>query len=394
MNFLYVSWRVPYDGVSHAGGKTFNYYIKGLSHNTNNRIVLLALGDKSDQKKCDCTKSGIKTIFIDNHKNYNWRDKIASKWFLGKSCGMYSQNIIVEIENALISINENGYTPDVIVLEWTQMVFLVDLVKRIFPMAKCVASEHDVSFLGLKRKYQTETNLFIKPLRYLKYKIVQIRECAALRECDLILCHNQKDVKLLNSNCVYGAKSIVPYYDRYYLKRIDDRELEYITFFGAMSREENYKSVIWFIEKVMPLLQDLNFTFCVLGANPPEKLEQYKNNKIMVTGFVNDISAYLSKTKLAVLPLVLGAGIKVKVLEFAAAGIPIVTNEIGIEGIPLEHNSEYLHCETAEEFADTIRDVLLNKIDLKAMSEKEIYSVRENFDLDKSLKNYIKWLES
>ena len=143
----------------------------------------------------------------------------------------------------------------------------------------------------------------------------------------------------------------------------------------------------------MPLISDLEFTFCVLGANPPEGLKKYASKKVLVTGFVENITEYLNKTKVAVLPLVLGAGIKVKVLEFAAAGIPIVTNKIGIEGIPLERNSEYLHCETAEEFANTIREVLSNKIDLDTISKNEVIAIKKNFDLEASLKNYISWLE-
>lgn len=160
-----------------------------------------------------------------------------------------------------------------------------------------------------------------------------------------------------------------------------------------MAREENYKSVIWFIENVMPLISEVDVTFCVLGSNPPEELKKYANSKVLITGFVEDITEYLNKTKVAVLPLVLGAGIKVKVLEFAAAGIPILTNEIGIEGIPLERNIEYLHCETAEEFAGTIRKIMVNKIDLESISKNETIAIKKNFNLNKSLENYISWLE-
>lgn len=394
MELLYISWRTPYSSVSHAGGKTFNYYIKGMAKQTNNNIVLLTLGNEKDRERCDCSEFGIKTIFINDYIDaHGWKNKILKKWIFGRSCGLYNQNIIGAIKNALVDLQKSEYTPDVVIMEWTQMVLLIDIIKRFFPKAKYIASEHDVSFLGLERKYRAEKNIICRPYRYMKYKVVYIRECKALKRCNLVLCHNRKDVKLLENNNVYGARSIVPYYDRYYLRKDDASKSNYITFFGAMAREENYKSVIWFIENVMPLISDLEFTFCVLGANPPEELKKYASKKILVTGFVEDITEYLNKTKAAVLPLVLGAGIKVKVLEFAAAGIPIVTNEIGIEGIPLERNSEYLHCETAEEYANTIRKILLNEIDLASISKNEVISIKEYFGLDESLKNYISWLE-
>lgn len=395
MNLLYISWRTPYSNVSHAGGKTFNYYIKGMASNTNNNIVLLTLGNEKERERCDCADLGIETIFINDYiAERKWKNKASALWIFGKSCGLYNQNIVDAVKYAMIDLKNRGYMPDVIVLEWTQMVLLVDIARNIFPEAKYVASEHDVSFLGLERKYKTEKNIIHRLYRYIKYRVVYKRECKALKGCDLILCHNKKDVALLENNNVRDAKSIVPYYDRYHLNKSAGVESKYITFFGAMAREENYKSVIWFIKNVMPLVDDLEFMFCILGANPPEELKKYSSKKIIVTGFVEDITEYLNETKVAVLPLVLGAGIKVKVLEFAAAGIPVITNEIGIEGIPLKRNSEYLHCETAQEFAETIRGVLTNKIDLDLISKNEEAAIKANFDLDESLSNYINWLES
>lgn len=396
MNILYISWRAPYNNVSHAGGKTFNYYIKGMAKKTNNSIALLTIGNPTDKEKCDCKDAGIETYFLDEYMRTprNWREALSKKWIFGITCGMYGISIVDGVKNALSALRDNGYKPEVIVMEWTQITILVELIKSYYPNARYVSSEHDVSFLGLERKYLLEKNPVRKLFRFLKYRVLYKRECAALKECDLILCHNEKDVNLLGRNNVHGAKMIVPYYDQYQLMdgRLDS-ENKYVTFFGAMAREENYKSVIWFIENVMPQISDLDFKFCVLGSNPPDFLRQYESNKILVTGFVEDITEYLNKTKIAVLPLVLGAGIKVKVLEFAAAGIPIITNEIGIEGIPLERDKEYLHCESAKEFADTIRKVLTNQIDLASISKKEVAAIHNKFELSKSLDNYIKWLE-
>ena len=59
----------------------------------------------------------------------------------------------------LNSMKKEGYTPDVIVLEWTPIVLLADMIKEIFPQAKLVASEHDVTFLGYYRKYKYENGI-------------------------------------------------------------------------------------------------------------------------------------------------------------------------------------------------------------------------------------------
>lgn len=393
MKILYVSRSVPHNKVSHAGGKTFNYYIKGIAKHSNDSITLVSFGEKKEFNKCDCAKYGIETYFINNFVNSREKfiDKIYKCNIGGRYCGIHNLSSIKKLKNILAELIKKNYSPDVIILEWAQMTILIDIVKNFFPKAKYVASEHDVYYLGLERKAERETNPFKKIYRYIKYHVTKKRECEALLKCDLILCHNYKDVKLLEDNGVSGAKSIVPYYDRYKTEEYK-ADRENISFLGAMSREENYKSVIWFIKNVLPELKDYDFKFYVLGSNPPKKLKQLEDNKIKITGFVDNMTPYLNNTKFAVLPLLLGAGIKVKVLEFAAAGIPVLTNNIGIEGIPFEKNVDYLHSETKDEFITTIKDALNDKINLDVISINARKKVNINFNLEESLNRYINWI--
>ena len=62
-----------------------------------------------------------------------------------------------------------------------------------------------------------------------------------------------------------------------------------------------------------------------------------------------------------VAPLKLGAGIKVKILEAMSAGIPVLTNEIGIEGIEAVNEKEYILCSSPDEYADSIRRLLSDR---------------------------------
>ena len=130
---------------------------------------------------------------------------------------------------------------------------------------------------------------------------------------------------------------LVPYYSNMSgcARKSNNRD---ILFFGAMSRPENYLSAIWFIENVMPLLNDLDVRFVIVGSKPPEELKRFKSDRIVITGFVNDTLPYFESSMCLVAPLVLGAGIKVKILEAMSSGIPVLTNDIGIEGIEIEDN--------------------------------------------------------
>ena len=89
-----------------------------------------------------------------------------------------------------------------------------------------------------------------------------------------------------------------------------------------------------------------------------------------------------------VAPLILGAGIKVKILEALSAGVPVLTNSIGIEGIPVYSGIEYIHCESDEEYKSIISNIIndedrLNKISLNAQK-----FMKENYNLSESINKY------
>ena len=209
-----------------------------------------------------------------------------------------------------------------------------------FPGLKIIASEPDVTFVGYERKSH-----YYKGLKHIawvhKAKWEKKLELNALRCCDLTLPQNPDNCKLLEKEGIDKGKLmwLSPYFTNMSdcIRNSNGRD---ILFFGAMSRPENYLSAIWFIENVMSALSDIDIRFIVMGDNPPEQLLAYENNRIIITGFVDEPESYFASSLCFVAPLLIGAGIKVKVLEALSSGIPVLTNEIGIEGIPAKNGEE------------------------------------------------------
>ena len=182
--------------------------------------------------------------------------------------------------------------------------------------------------------------------------------------------HNPDNCQLIRKDGIpfKNIKWLPPYFNS--MSNIKRKETEpVILFFGAMGRQENSLSALWFIENVMPKISDLSVKFVILGGNPPKELISKESPSVHITGFVDDIKPYFETAMCFVAPLILGAGIKVKILEALSSGIPVLTNKIGIEGIPARDGHEYLHCETAEEYETLIRAIYNHEIDVKQVGD-------------------------
>lgn len=380
MNILYLSNAMPYNTIRHAGGKTFNYYFTNIVKDQNNRVKVIGICKEEEIKNLEEKGENAELIPILTKGNtfLNLKrvayDMVGYALHLNKCDGSFYKYHQIKKE-----LNNLTFEPDIVVLEWTNMVLLYKTVKQRFPDAKLIASEHDVTYLGLQRK-----GLNAKKLARAKKQ-----ELEALQNCDVVMPHNVKDKNLLVQDGIPEDKIhvIVPYYhDMGYIER---KKLNHdILFWGAMYRPENYEAAIWFIENVMPLLEDLDVRFVVAGNRPPEKLKQYASSRVVITGFVEDETPLFESSMCFVSPLLTGAGIKVKVIEALSAGIPILTNDIGIEGIPAVNGESYFHCEKPEEYSRIIHELYNNKIDTERLTTNQRKVIAKHFNLEESYAGY------
>lgn len=391
INVLYISMVLPYHNVASGGGKTFYHYIKGVQDAPDFHVMLLAKqlpGEAFDSANLN------KVCF---HPLVNPRlsirrpwlavSEVWSKWNPFRKYGnTLRESIYRQVREYLHSVNPEDV--DVIVLEFTEMALMASEIKKMFPRAVIFASEHDVTFLGQRRAYETKKNYGKKLLQFVRYRVRKKNELRELGFCDIVMPHNPKDEKLLIDNGVPKEKIFVltPYFrSGPVLRQASGRD---ILFYGAMGRAENCEAVLWFLDKVMPRLSDLDIRFVILGANPRQRVLERQSEKVIVTGFVEDISPYFEACMCMAVPLQNGAGIKIKVLEAMAAGIPVLTNKIGIEGIDAKAGQDYFHCEQPEDYENVIRSMAGGRIDLGRVSDNAVRFMRENYNLGQALEDY------
>lgn len=117
----------------------------------------------------------------------------------------------------------------------------------------------------------------------------------------------------------------------------------------------NVDGVLWFAREVYPLVRAAvpEVEFAVVGARPPATVQRLaeEDPSIAVTGYVEDPRPYLERSAALIVPVRAGGGMRVKILEALARGLPIVTTTIGYEGIDLVPGEHVLVGDTPAEFA-------------------------------------------
>ena len=372
--------------VPHAGGKIHNFYIKELNKHSDLNIKLLSFCHISEKDKLDLDK-----YKIDNDITVRGEHPVKEIFFkiinqetkfnpINRYAGFVYNSEVISIYYKLLKLKKESYNPHVVILEWTQMVLLLPIVKKFFHEAKIISNEVDVASLGFERRYLKSAYAIQKFLKKIKWDKMMSLETKALETSDLVVLNNPKDEKIVKDMGIQTDTFVqCPYfqsmtYNIYYGNSHD------ILFYGAMRRQENWKSAVWFIENVMPGLADTDVRFVVIGNNPPKELLKFKSDKVLILGFVEDVSIYFQNALCLVAPLVLGAGIKIKIIEGLSAGIPILTNEIGIEGIPAIDGKDYLHCESPQDYIICIKKLINNEIDKMLISENSKKLIKHNYD--------------
>lgn len=382
MNILHISPYYPSLETNHAGGVCMGKEIESLKKN-NKVYILTFVASAYDRKLAALAgKEHCKYVVINK-----W-SRIIHILFVPFLPAYFAARTSIRYAFKLIYCMKK-YNIEAVHAEYSSMGQYIWMLKKIFPNVRIHLVEHDVTAQSYERK--KESSKGFKRLYYeWECKKIRKQELYYCKKADRILTFNEKDCKLLKD--IYNIENVQvinPYYgiDDIYADPSDKkRKTEYanICFLGQMGREENHLAAQRLIRigyKVKNMIPELNIY--IIGNQPPEKLKEEQNEFIHITGFVKDVDEYLQRAQMAVFPLDLGAGIKVKVLRSLALGIPVVTGKVGAEGI--DENGEVISlAETDEEYISNIIELIKDDKRCQELSRLSQEYVKRNFSWRKS----------
>lgn len=222
----------------------------------------------------------------------------------------------------------------------------------------------------------------------LKYEIYTLKryEREISKHYNLVLLASLEDALYLKKNKIKNIKLFPPLIDKEFYKYDDKKKKNVIIFVGKMDYSPNPHAVLYFTKKILPEIEKIYqdpFEFKIIGANTPSWMFKLQNEKIKVLGEVEDIRPYFSESKVFVAPLKFGTGIKVKIIEAMALGVPVVTTSIGVQGINVKNGVHLFVEDDPKNFAKYVVELLKNEDLRERIAENARNYVFENFDAEK-----------
>lgn len=250
---------------------------------------------------------------------------------------------------------------DLVHCEWTPYT---ENIRTLLGRIPSVLSAHNVEAQIWERYHQAETNLLKKLYIYLQWQKLIRYEAASAQVYTGVATVSEPDRDLFTEGYRCKRVTVVPNgVDERYFAPVDAEILPgSMVFTGSMDWRPNQDGVRYFIEAIFPLIkvQIPNASFVVVGRKPPQWLVDLARTVpgVTVTGTVDDVRPYIAESALYVVPLRVGGGSRLKILEALAMAKVVLSTSVGAEGLDVQEGEQILLRDDPRDFADAACRVL------------------------------------
>lgn len=244
---------------------------------------------------------------------------------------------------------------------------------RLPPTTALVFDDHNAEYVLQQRAFLTDLR---QPRRWpaAAYSLIQWRklrrfERAMCRAADAVVVVSDADAHALQTLATGMAPTVVPngvdveHFRPDAVNETPGNEpaRPALVFTGKMDFRPNVDAVVWFCDEILPRLQAArpDVEFLIVGREPHARVQALAARPgVTVTGFVNDVRPYIARAAIYAVPLRMGGGTRLKVLQAMAMAKPIVSTRVGAEGIAAQPGQDLLVADGAADFARATLDLL------------------------------------
>ncbi len=270
---------------------------------------------------------------------------------------------------------------DVVQIEYT----ILGQYSGAYEKIPCMLFEHDIFFQSLWRSMKATKFTAVGVLEYLRMLRYELRLLKRVTRVQVCSEENAgyllEFLPRLRNRIDPDLRAVVDTINYRFVTM--GRERNTILFVGSFRHSPNVDALNWFSKQVFPRVVELRpeATLVVVGSDPPESLSYLNEDpNIRLTGFIADIRAPLEQCAIFVCPILSGSGVRVKLLEAFASGIPVVSTTIGAEGLASRPGEVCEIADSPEDFARSIVKLLDDEAYGVSLAERARRMVERNHD--------------
>ncbi len=379
MKIFVILSRVPYKLDKGDKLRAFNQ-IKQLSKN--NEVILFAIDDKNiPERRLAELKKYCSSITVVRLSTFTIFLNLIRTFFNGKpfQVGYF---YFKKAQNKLDELIKKQQ-PDHI---YCQLIRTAEYAKPHTSIPKTL-DYMDVFSKGMERRKYTESFL-LRPIFALEYKRLLKYEHDIFNYFNNKTIISEQDKNFIQHPKRIEIKVIPNGVDTDYFKpTINEKEFE-VLFNGNMNYPPNVESVEYLVNKIMPLVwqKKPGLRLLISGSSPNNKVMALKSDKVVVSGWVDDIRENFAKSKILVAPMQISIGLQNKLLEAMAMQIPCITSTLANNALGAKHNEQIMVADSPEQYAQHIIELLDNEQKANQIALNGYHFVINNFNWESTSK--------
>ena len=248
-----------------------------------------------------------------------------------------------------------------------------------------VLSQQNVDSAIWHRLTDETTNIFYKLAYWTQRNAFQRYERIISPKFDALTCTSDIDAAVFGQHCPDDVVQVIPngVDTTHFVPDYESADTAHLIYIGSMDWYPNEDAVSFFVDEVLPIIRnsvsDVKLT--IVGGNPSEWIQRLADMEgVVVTGRVPEIKPYFSAATVFVVPLRIGSGTRLKILEALAMGKAVVSTTVGAEGLSLQNGEEIMIADEPNHFADAVIHLLTDTELRKKIGENGRKRVEQDYD--------------
>ncbi|QIK39266.1 glycosyltransferase [Caldichromatium japonicum] len=256
----------------------------------------------------------------------------------------------------------------------------IEAARRYCVGARIIFDTVDLHFL---RESRLATLLGDRGMRLLA-EARKRQELALMRQADLTWVVSEAERAILAAEAPDVPVQVVSNIHRIFGSANPPAARRDLLFIGAFSHPPNRDAVCFFCDQVMPIVRRYlpEVRFQVIGADPPPEILTRAGDGVELLGHVPDVAPFFANCRLSVAPLRYGAGVKGKINQSLAYGVPVVATSVAVEGMHLVNGESVLIADTPEGLAEAVIRLYQDDALWERLSQAGIEVMERHFSFD------------